>query len=111
MFYHRFPLFLNIRVGERSEVPTGSNDDDTEIVCENGVCYKRPKQNTNTSESTATVGADTDADVDAAALIASQLSNEEKLLRAKELIEKKRKDKDEEDARVCFCFRIPPIAI
>lgn len=72
--------------GEQS----ASNEKDTEIVCENGVCYKRPKENKTESATTE----------DTASVSTSNVSNEEKLNRAKELIEKKRKEKDEEDARV-----------
>lgn len=75
---------MNLFLGEQS----ASNEDDTEIVCENGVCFKRPKENKN--EAASTESSDS----------ASQISNEEKLKRAKELIEKKRKEKEEEDARV-----------
>lgn len=71
--------------------------DDTETVCENGVCFKRPKQSKSTeSESNATetlAGTSTDS-VDS--------NNEEKLLRARELIAKKRKEKEDEDAQVIW---------
>lgn len=60
-------------------------------MCENGVCYKRPKQN-KTEATASTEGTSSSS--------SSQLSNEEKLARAKELIEKKRIVKEEEDARV-----------
>lgn len=63
-----------------------------EIVCENGVCYKRPKQTATTNEN---VAIDSTSQSNS-----SQLSNDEKLKRAKDLIEKKRLAKEEEDARV-----------
>lgn len=78
---------LIVCLGEQS-----SASDDTEIVCENGVCFKRPKQNSDPNASTS-------ADA------GSQFSNEEKLARAKELIEKKRIAKEEEDARVSNSFK------
>lgn len=77
--------------GEQSASTTVSED--TEIVCENGVCFKRPKVKTNKDALTAT------EEIDASAS-GQQLSNEEKLERAKDLIEKKRKGKDEENERV-----------
>lgn len=72
-------------LGEQS-----ASNEDTEIVCENGVCYKRPKQN-NTETAPAEVDAGSSS---------QQTTNEEKMNRAKEIIEKKRKEKDEENARV-----------
>lgn len=76
------------------EQPT---DADTETVCENGVCYKRPKQPNTESESTEDASSST-----------QDPSNEERLNRAKHLLEKKRKEKDEEDSRVSSelnCFK------
>lgn len=80
-------------LGEQSA--SSSASDDTEIVCENGVCYKRPKVTTNqtTDNAAATTTEQTDAD-------AQQLTNEEKLERAKALLEKKRKEKEAENERV-----------
>lgn len=75
-----------------SDEQSASNDD-TEVVCENGVCYKRPKQNT-----AAVAEPESQSESD------QHLKNDEKLSRAKELIEKKRKEKEEEDARVSFFF-------
>lgn len=86
-------LLSKLFSGEQSA--SNSASDDTEIVCENGVCYKRPKDKTNPS--TETAAATTTEQVDAAA---QQLSNEEKLERAKVLLEKKRKEKEEESERV-----------
>lgn len=82
---------LKYCLGEQSASVSASNDD-SEIVCENGVCFKRPQQ---TSETSSTQN-DTEN---------QQLSNEVKLARAKELIEKKRKEKDEEDARVSVSYK------
>lgn len=61
-------------------------------MCENGTCFKRPKQ--NKTDAVVTENGSSGSGV------AGQLINEEKLAHAKELIEKKRKDKEEEDARV-----------
>lgn len=83
-------IFITI-LGEQS----ASTDDDTEIVCENGVCFKRPKQ--NKTDAVVTENGTSDG---VASSSDSQFTNEEKLARAKELIEKKRKEKEEEDARV-----------
>ncbi|XP_055325108.1 UBX domain-containing protein 4 [Sitodiplosis mosellana] len=69
---------------------SASNEGDTEIVCENGVCYKRPKENKTEAASTE----------DTSSGSTPQIINEEKLNRAKELIERKRKEKEEEDARL-----------
>lgn len=68
-----------------------ASNDDTEVVCENGVCYKRPKQNT---AAPAEPKSQSESD--------QHSKDDEKLARAKELIEKKRKEKEEEDARVSF---------
>lgn len=76
--------------GEQS----ASSNDDTEIVCENGVCFKRPKQKTTENEPT--------EDAPSSSNNTQQLTNEEKLERAKSLLEKKRKEKEEEDARVSY---------
>lgn len=87
MYYYYYPF--NSLKGEQS-----ASNDDTEIVCENGVCFKRPKQNSTQAtptESVTVVDGNTTAE---------QPPNEEKLARAKEIIEKKRKEKDEESARV-----------
>lgn len=84
---------MKLFLGEQSA--SNSAADDTEIVCENGVCYKRPKDKTN--QSTESAAAATTEQVDAAA---QQLSNQEKLERAKVLLEKKRKEKEEESERV-----------
>lgn len=87
--------------GEQSSNSLPSNDD-TETVCENGVCYKRPKQNKPESvseENTSTNNSSSSS--------ASQLTGDDKLTRAKELIEIKRKDKEEEDARVSSIIIIP----
>lgn len=83
--------------GEQSA--STSNSDETEIVCENGVCYKRPKVKTNQTveSSAATDKSMVSNEVDGNA---QQLSNEEKLERAKNLLEKKRKEKEEENERV-----------
>lgn len=70
-----------------------SSNDDTEVVCENGVCYKRPKQ-------TATAPAETESGSSSSTNDQQVSINEEKLARLKELMEKKRKEKEEEDARV-----------
>lgn len=86
-------LLSKLFLGEQSA--SNSATDDTEIVCENGVCYKRPKVNTN--QSTENAAATTTEQVDAGA---QQLLNEEKLERAKVLLEKKRKEKEEENERV-----------
>lgn len=84
MLVHLFVL------GERAD----SQGDDSEIVCEGGVCYKRPKQ---PAEATSTeVPSENDSLPDQP----NSPNSEEKLRRAKELIEKKKKEKDEEDARV-----------
>lgn len=77
-----------------------NDSEDTEIVCENGVCYKRPKVKTNQTAATSSTTT-TQEEVDASA---QQLSNEEKLERAKNLLEKKRKEKDEENERVSKSF-------
>ncbi|XP_031618608.1 UBX domain-containing protein 4 [Contarinia nasturtii] len=70
-----------------------ASNEDSEVVCENGVCYKRPKQNeTEVTSSTGETSSDSSN--------GSQLTNEEKLARAKELIERKRIAKEEEDARL-----------
>lgn len=82
-------------LGEQSANSSKSNED-TEVVCENGVCYKKPKQNKSepvSEESTSTNNSSSSSS-------ASQLADDAKLARAKELIEKKRKDKEEEDAHV-----------
>lgn len=63
------------------------------MVCENGVCYKRPKQ-------TATAPAETENGSSSSTNGEQGLIDEEKLARIKELLEKKRKEKEEEDARV-----------
>lgn len=78
----------NLFLGEQST----SNEEDTEIVCENGVCFKRPKENKTEAASTESTTSDS----------TTQLANEERLKRAKDLIEKKRKDKEEEDGRVSW---------
>lgn len=74
------------------------SNDDTEVVCENGICYKRPKQNVAAAaESTESNSNSTDS---SSSVSGQQVTIDEKLSHAKELIEKKRKEKDEEDARV-----------
>lgn len=71
--------------------------DDSEIVCEGGVCYKKPKE----AGSSANSPTDTSPNEPSlASSLESTISNEEKLLRAKELLDKKRKEKEEETARV-----------
>lgn len=71
-------------LGEKS-----AEDDEFEVVCKDGVCYKQPKQEKGeTGEASSSTATSTD------------LASEEKLKRAREVIEKKRKDKEEEDARV-----------
>lgn len=76
--------------GTTPREPSTVPDNDTEIVCEGGVCYKKPK------------------DVNPAAIDEpsneSQANQEDKLKRAKELIEKKRKNKEEENTRVSAAF-------
>lgn len=62
------------------------------MVCENGVCYKRPKQ-------TATAPAETESGP-SSSTNGQQVSIHEKLAEVKELMVKKRKEKEEEDARV-----------
>lgn len=62
-------------------------------MCENGVCFKRPKQQSSGSGGEAASSTDDSNS-------SQDLLNDEKLARAKELIEKKRKDKEEEDSRV-----------
>lgn len=71
-----------------------SSNDDTEVVCENGVCYKRPKQT-----ATATAPAETESGP-SSSTNGQQVSIHEKLAEVKELMVKKRKEKEEEDARV-----------
>lgn len=56
-------------------------------MCENGVCYKRPTATNDTEPQSTPTNA-------------PQPSTEEKLKRAAELIEKKRKENEEEEARV-----------
>lgn len=82
---------------------TSSNPgDDSEIVCEGNVCYKRPKE----GESASAVPAEDTLSPQA------QLAHEEKLRRAKELIDKKRLEKEEENARVneLYEYRIAKIS-
>lgn len=64
------------------------------MVCENGVCYKRPKQT-----ATATAPAETESGP-SSSTNGQQVSIHEKLAEVKELMVKKRKEKEEEDARV-----------
>lgn len=94
------PLIVNKLCKFPGEQAASSTDsEETEIVCENGVCYKRPKVKTNEdAQSVTSAAADTTTTTTTAP--DSQLSNEEKLERAKNLIEKKRKEKDEENERV-----------
>lgn len=86
--------------GEQS-AQSASNEENTEIVRENGFYFKHPEENkTETASTENTTNGST--------------SNEEKLSRAKELIEKKRKEKEEEDARVSkhknsICFQCKSI--
>lgn len=70
-------------------------DDDTEIVCEGDVCRRVPKKPTS---------ADGQTDDSQLAGGESDVSHEEKLRRAKELIELKRKRKEEEENRVRSFF-------
>lgn len=79
--------------------------EELETVCENGVCYQRPKQanSSTTSESVENKTAEIETTSNSGA--SSDQANEEKLQRAKDILAKKRKDKEEEDARVCsFMF-------
>lgn len=79
--------------GAAAPTPTAGSsnpDDDTEVVCEDGVCFKRPKEHS----------APSDTPADSVESAQAQLVQEEKLRRAKELIEKKRLEKEEENARV-----------
>lgn len=73
-----------------------SADGDFEVVCEGGVCFKRPKQPQAASGDATNAAAATESAEQA-------LANEAKLRRAKELIEKKRIEKEEENARVSRC--------
>lgn len=74
--------------GERA-----AEGEEMETVCENGVCYKRPVQEKDESaaQSSSNQSAQTSAYMSA---------TEERLRRAKELIDQKRKEKEEETAKV-----------
>lgn len=72
-------------------------DDDSEIVCEGGVCYKKPKEAASSANSLTDTSP---TEPSLASSLESTISNEEKLQRAKELLDKKRKEKEEETARV-----------
>lgn len=92
-------LLANVmhRAGEQATAEVQSTQSaDPEVVCEGGVCYKRPKENKPEEPK------ESDASTSAAAPAPAspELTTEEKVLRAKELIEKKRKAKEEEEARV-----------
>ena len=77
---------MDLFLGEQS----ASNEEDTEIVCENGVCFKRPKENKTEAASTESTSSDSN----------TEIPYDEKLKRAKEILVKKREEKEEEDARV-----------
>lgn len=84
-----FNLFYNLPTsGERS-----AEGEEMETVCENGVCYKRPAQKKDESagQSSSNQSAQTSA---------YKSATEERLRRAKELIDLKRKEKEEEAAKV-----------
>lgn len=70
-----------------------------ETVCEKGVCYKRPvqKKDESTAQSSSNQSAQTSAYMSA---------TEERLRRAKELIDLKRKEKEEETAKVNAHFLV-----
>lgn len=96
-FFQGFLSNVMHRAGEQASAEVQSTHSaDTEVVCEGGVCYKRPKESKpeDLKESDASTSAE------APAPASPELSTEEKVQRAKELIEKKRKAKEEEEARV-----------
>lgn len=95
--------------GEQSPSPKVSEnnkkDEETEVVCKDGVCYKQPKQKTSdeTQPTTSTASNGEDSASDGSS---SSVPSEEKLQKARDLIEKKRKEKEEEDARVSFISKV-----
>lgn len=81
--------------GERA-----ADGEETETVCENGVCYKRPVQKKD--ETTASTAASSSNQ--SAQNSAYMSATEERLRRAKELIDMKRKEKEEEATKVSALF-------
>lgn len=70
--------------------------DDEEVVCENGVCFKRPKENKTHDSADKSEDSTTETPTTSDATFPS----DEKLKRARDLIAKKRKDKEDEDKQV-----------
>lgn len=78
---------------------------DEEVVCENGVCFKRPKE--NKTQEAAEKGEDSSTETPTTS--DANLPSEEKLRRARDLIVKKRKDKEDEDKQVFYTYTMKPI--
>lgn len=64
------------------------------MVCKDGVCFKQPKQKKQETNGSG------DNAAEVATSSGTEVSSEERLKRARDLIEKKRQEKDEENARV-----------
>lgn len=72
-------------------------NDDSEIVCEGGVCYKKPSSSSSSPTDTSPIQPSLST---LSTSPESTVSHEAKLQQAKELLDKKRKEKEAEAARV-----------
>ncbi|XP_061390494.1 UBX domain-containing protein 4 [Musca vetustissima] len=81
---------------EPKEIDTKSVDNSTEVVCEGGVCYKKPKEAIASGPTEATV--EKKSAEDTAKL--SEKEKEEKLAEARKILEQKRRERIEEEKRL-----------
>uniref|UniRef100_T1PHY1 UBX domain-containing protein 4 n=1 Tax=Musca domestica TaxID=7370 RepID=T1PHY1_MUSDO len=80
---------------EEKEVDTKTTES-SEIVCEGGVCYKKPKETTTTD----TVVAEDDKKSEDESTKKSEKEKEEKLAEARKILEQKRRERIEEEKRL-----------